>query len=132
MREPVWLSADLALAIHEVLLRRFGGRAGIRDEGALESALARARNRWAYDRGDLAVLAAAHAYGIARSHPFVDGNKRMALLSMITFLGLNGVDFIADEAEAVVIMRDLAAGKVDEDGLTHWIRDKLPAKARSR
>jgi len=124
--EPVWLTADLVIAIHERQLRRFGGPAGMRDVGALESALGRARNRWAYENGDLAQLAAAYAFGIARNHPFVDGNKRAALLSLVTFLGLNDVDFVADEAEAVVIIRDLAAGLVDEDGVARWIRDNWP------
>jgi death-on-curing protein len=123
VNEPVWLTADLVIAIHERQLRRFGGPAGMRDVGALESALGRAQNRWAYENGDLAQLAAAYAFGIARNHPFVDGNKRAALLSLVTFLGLNEVDFVADEAEAVVIIRDLAAGLVDEDGVTRWVRD---------
>jgi death-on-curing protein len=92
----------------------------------LESALGRPRNRWAYEEGDLATLAAAYAFGIARNHPFVDGNKRAALLSLVTFLGLNGIDFVASEAEAVVIIRDLAAGLVDESALARWIRDNLP------
>ena len=84
-------------------------------------------NRWAYEEADLPTLAAAYAFGIARNHPFVDGNKRTALLALVTFLGLNGIDFVADEAEAVVIIRDLAAGEVDEVGLTRWIRDNWPA-----
>lgn len=79
--------------------------------------------------GDLAQLAAAYAYGIARNHPFVDGNKRAALLSLVTFLGLNGIDFVANEAEAVVMIRDLAAGTVSEDGLARWIRDNWPPAA---
>jgi len=126
MNEPVWLPLDLVLAIHESQLRTFGGPAGVRDPGALESALARARNRWAYDHADVAALAAAYGFGIARNHPFVDGNKRAALLAIVTFLGLNEIDFVADEAEAVVIIRDLAAGEIDEQGLTRWIRDRLP------
>jgi len=92
----------------------------------LESALARPINKHAYAETDLAKLAAAYAFGIARNHPFVDGNKRTALLSIVTFLGLNDVDFIASEAEAVVIIRDLAAGEVDEEGLARWIRDNWP------
>ena len=127
MTEPVCLPLDLVLAIHERQLRRFGGPPGIRDLGALESALGRPRNRWAYEQGDLASLAAAYAFGIARNHPFVDGNKRTALLALVTFLGLNGIDFLADEAEAAVMIRDLAAGLVNEEGLARWIRDKRPA-----
>jgi death-on-curing protein len=126
MNEPVWLTLELVQAIHESQLRKFGGPPGVRDIGALESALGRARNRWAYENGDLPTLAAAYGFGIARNHPFVDGNKRAALLSIVTFLGLNGIDFVADEAEAVVIIRDLAAGEVDEAGLARWIADNLP------
>ena len=126
MTEPIWLPVELVLAIHESQLRKFGGPPGLRDLGALESALGRPRNRWVYEAGDLDTLAAAYAFGIARNHPFVDGNKRAAFLSLVTFLGLNGIDFVADEAEAVIIIRDLAAGTVDEAGLTRWIRDNLP------
>ena len=127
MSEPVWLPVELVLAIHESQLRRFGGPPGVRDRGALESALGRARNKWAYEDANLATLAAAYGFGIARNHPFVDGNKRAALLAIVTFLGLNGIDLIADEAEAAVIIRDLAAGLVDESGLARWIGDNLPA-----
>lgn len=125
MKEPEWLTADLVIAFHDEQLREFGGPAGIRDEGALESALGRARNRWAYEGGDLPRLAAAYAFGIARNHPFVDGNKRAALLAVITFLGLNDVEFTASEAEAVVMIRDLAAGAIDEDVLSRWIADNI-------
>ena len=125
--EPTWLTLDLVKVIHDRQLRLFGGPAGMRDEGALGSALGRSVNRWAYEEADLPALAAAYAFGIARNHPFVDGDKRTALLAPVTFLGLNGIDFVADEAEAVVIIRDLAAGEVDEVGLTRWIRDNWPA-----
>ena len=122
----VWLSSDLVKAIHDTQIKMFGGPSGIRDEGALESALGRPMNRWAYEGADLPELAAAYAFGIARNHPFVDGNKRAALLAIVTFLSLNGIEFIADEAEAVVIIRGLAAGEIDQAGLTRWIRDNLP------
>jgi death on curing protein len=125
VKEPEWLTADLVIAFHDEQLWEFGGPAGIRDEGALESALGRARNRWAYEGGDLPRLAAAYAFGIARNHPFVDGNKRAALLAVITFLGLNDVEFTASEAEAVVMIRDLAAGAIDEDVLSRWIADNI-------
>ncbi len=127
MSEPVWLTTDLVKAIHAYQLRMFGGPPGIRDEGALESALGRAQNRWAYEGTDLATLAAAYAFGIARNHPFVDGNKRTSLLALVTFLGLNDIDFVADEAEAVAMILGLAAGEIDETGLTRWIRDNWPA-----
>ena len=125
MTEPEWLTVDLVLAIHDEQLREFGGPAGLRDVGALESALGRARNRWAYEGGDLPRLAAAYGFGIARNHPFVDGNKRAALLAIVAFLGLNDVEFTASEAEAVVMIRDLAAGVIDEDVLARWIADNI-------
>ena len=91
--QPIWLTPELVKAFHSRQLRLFGGPPGVRDEGALESALGRPVNRWAYENADLAELAAAYAFGIARNNPFVDGNKRAALLALVTFLGLNGVDF---------------------------------------
>lgn len=125
MTEPTWLSQELVLAIHEEQLKEFGGASGTRDIGALESALGRPRNRWAYEGSELPELAAAYAFGLARNHPFVDGNKRTALVAIVTFLGLNSLDFVASEAEAVVMILGLAAGEVNEDGLTRWIRDNL-------
>ena len=129
--EIVWLTSELVKTFHSLQLKQFGGPPGLRDEGALESALGRPVNRIAYAedgaRIDLAELAAAYAFGIAKNHPFIDGNKRAALLAFITFLGLNNIDFIADEAEAVVMIRGLAAGEIDESGLTRWIRDNWPA-----
>ncbi len=105
----------------------FGGPPGIRDQWECsESALGRPINKWTYGETDLAALAAAYAYGIARNHPFVDGNKRASLLAIVTFLGLNGIDLMADQAEAVVMIQSLAAGEVEESGLTRWIRDSLP------
>ncbi len=126
MSEPIWLFPELVIAFHDEQLREFGGPPGIRDRGMLESALDRPKNKWTYGEQDLAKLAAAYAFGIARNHPFVDGNKRASLLSIVTFLGLNGIDFVADNAEAVVIIQGLAAGEIDEDGLSRWIRDNWP------
>ena len=126
MSEIVWLTSELVQAVHARQLRQFGGPIGLRDEGALESALGRPVNRVAYGEPDLAELAAAYAFGIAKNHPFVDGNKRASLLALVIFLGLNDIDFAVDEAEAVVMIRGLAAGKIDEAGLTRWIRDNWP------
>jgi len=126
VKEPIWLSADLVIAIHDEQLRIFGGPEGLRDPGALESALGRAQNRFHYDEGDLAALAAAYAFGIANNHAFVDGNKRTAFLAIITFLGLNGIDFDVPEPEAVIIMLEVAAGEIVEGGLTRWITDNPP------
>src|SRR6202163_433287 len=94
----------------------------------LESALDRPKNRWSCQQAELAELAAAYAFGIARNPPFVDGNKRTSLLAPYTFLGVNGVDFIVPEAEAAAIILSLAAGEVSEEGLTRWIRDNWPAE----
>lgn len=131
MSEPRWLTLAEVVAAHERQLSRFGGPAGIRDQGALESALGRPQNKWTYGETDLAVLAAAYAYGIARNHAFVDGNKRAAFVSLVLFLRLDGVAFRPDKAQALVIIQDLAAGKVEEEGLTRWIRDNWP-KGRKR
>lgn len=128
MSEPVWLTSKLVKAIHQHQLKMFGGPPGIRGEGALESALGRARKRWAYDSADLPALTAADAFGCARNHPFVDGNKRNALLALVTVFGLNDIDFVADEAETVVMILGLAAGEIDEDGLARWVRDNWPAR----
>ncbi len=126
MTEPIWLSDALMIDIHAEQLALFGGPAGLRDEGMLQSALGRPHNKFAYGETDLAALAAAYAFGIARNHPFVDGNKRAAFAAIIVFLGLNDIDFLAPEAEATAIILELAAGDIDEDGLTRWIRDNWP------
>ena len=126
MSRIVWLTGELVQAIHGRQLRLFGGPTGLRDEGALDSALGRPLNRAAYGEPDLAELAAAYAFGIAKNHLFVDGNKRASLLALVTFLGLNNIEFVADEAQAVVMIRSLAAGEIDEAGLTRWIQDNWP------
>jgi death on curing protein len=124
--EPVWLPLQLVVSFHDEQLREFGGPPGIRDHGMLESALGRPQNNWAYGETGLAALAAAYAYGIVRNHPFVDGNKRAGLLAIVVFLGLNSVAFEADNAEFVVMIQGLAAGEIEEEGLTRWIRDNWP------
>jgi death-on-curing protein len=129
MTEPVWVSVELVIDIHAEQLALFGGPAGIRDQGLLESALARAPNKHAYGEDDLAALAAAYAFGVARNHPFIDGNKRAAFAAMIVFLGLNGIDFLVPEPEATAAILALAAGEVEEEGLTRWIRDNWPKDA---
>ena len=126
MTEPIWLSKDLVIAIHDEHLRTFGGPPGIRDHGLLESALARPLNKYAYGSDDLAELAAAYGFGLSRNHAFVDGNKRIAFLAIVTFLGLNDIDFLVPETEAVVIMLGVAAGEIDEESLGRWIRDNWP------
>lgn len=123
MSEPFWLTRRMIVAIHDEQLAIHGGATGLRDEGMQESALDRTKNEWLYENADLAELAAAYAFGIARNRPFVDGNKRTSLLALYTFLGVNGIDFVAPEAEAAAIILSLAAGEVGEQGLTRWIRD---------
>jgi death-on-curing protein len=124
--EPKWLTIALIVAIHDEQLAIHGGSPGIRDTGMLESALDRPRNKWAYEGAELPELAAAYAYGIARNHPFVDGNKRTSLLALYTFLGVNRVDFIVAEEMAAAMILSLAAGEVSEESLARWIRDNWP------
>ena len=128
MTEPKWLTVAEVEDIHEEQLALFGGPSGIRDRGLLELALDRAKNRWAYEKSDLPELAAAYAcaFGLARNHPFIDGNKPAAFASLMVFLRYNGVPFAAPTAEATAIFLDLAAGVVDEAQLAHWIRDNWP------
>ena len=126
MNEPFWLTVAMIIAIHDEQLAIHGGSAGLRDHALLELALDRPRNKWAYEQAALPELAAAYGYGIARNHPFIDGNKRTALLAIYTFLGVNDVDFIVPEADAAAMILALAAGEVSEDNLARWIRDNWP------
>lgn len=118
-----WLSLPLVLAIHDEQLVAHGGSGGVRDIALLESALSRPLNKWNYENAELPELAAAYAFGIARNHPFVDGNKRTSLLALYTFLGINGIDFVVPEADAAAMILSLAAGEVSEESLARWIRD---------
>ena len=126
MSEPDWLTVEMIVAIHDEQLAIHGGLAGIRDAALLESALDRPRNKRAYESAELPELAAAYGYGLAKNHPFVDGNKRTSPLAIYTFLGVNGVDFIVAEADAAAMIFALAAGEVSEDSLARWIRDNWP------
>lgn len=126
MNEPIWLDVSDIIDMHAEQLALFGGADGIRDEGMLESAIARPRNRWAYGERDLALLAAAYAFGLAKNHPFVDGNKRAAFHALVVFLRLNDIEFRPDPARATAIILGLAAGEVSEASLTRWINDNLP------
>ncbi|KAB2929132.1 MAG: type II toxin-antitoxin system death-on-curing family toxin [Leptonema illini] len=119
-----WLTERMILAIHKDQINQSGGIHGIRDQGLLESALFRPQNLLNYDeRVHLFQLAAAYGYGIARNHPFVDGNKRIAFMAMYVFLGLNGYDFDATEEDVVATMLQLAAGKLSESELTNWLTE---------
>jgi death on curing protein len=126
MTEPEWLDIAIVLDVHAEQLALFGGADGVRDHGLIESALGRPRHKFAYGENDLAALAAAYAFGIARNHPFVDGNKRTAFASMIVFLGLNGIDFDVPPQDATAMILSLAAGEVSEENLARWIRDNWP------
>jgi death on curing protein len=128
MTEPFWLNRQIIIAIHDEQLAIHGGASGLRDEGMLESALDRPKNKWSYENAELPELAAAYAFAIARNHPFIDGNKRTSLLALYTFLGVNGIDFNVPEADAAAMILSLAAGEVSEESLTRWIRDNWPAE----
>ncbi|MEO6717946.1 MAG: type II toxin-antitoxin system death-on-curing family toxin [Novosphingobium sp.] len=121
--EPVWLEPEVAFALHDRQLAEHGGAAGVRDSGALESALMRPRNRWEYGEDDMAVLAAAYAYGIARNHPFADGNKRTAWVLARLFLAINKVPIVYAKEEAITMVLALAAGELPEDELADWFRE---------
>jgi death-on-curing protein len=134
--EPKWVTYDQVVAIHSRQLRRFGGAPGLRDDGMLRSALERPVNKWQYeqadldasdlDASDLATLATAYAFGLAKNHAFVDGNKRAAFMTMVVFLRKNDVRFAPDQAHATAMMISLAAGEVSEQSLARWIRDNWP------
>ncbi len=129
---PEWLDIDLVLDFHAEQLALFGGADGIRDRGLLESALARPLNKFGYGETSIAALAAAYGFGIARNHPFIDGNKRTALASMIVFLGLNGLDLGAPQEAATAMILSLAAGEITEELLAQWIADNcVPLDAPS-
>lgn len=121
-KEPRWVSRKAALAIHGALLAQHGGRPGLLDEGSLDAALDSPKNHFAYERASLFRLAAAYAHGINQNHPFVDGNKRVALTVTITFLELNGLRFKASEQEAAVAMDGLAAGVMTRERFKAWLR----------
>ncbi len=122
-----WITRDIALAAHARSLRDHGGAEGVRDEAMLESALARPQNLAAYGEPTTYELAASLAFGIAKNHPFVDGNKRAAFLCAYVFLGLNGAALEADESEAAAIMIDLAAGDVSQDDFALWLEASCEA-----
>ena len=123
MKEPEWLLEETLIALHDVLVSEFGGETGIRDEGLLESALARPRNLLNYGRADLFDLAAAYAYGLVKNHPFIDGNKRVGFMAAAIFLELNRIRFRAAEVDAAVEMLAVAAGERTEIQFAQWLRD---------
>lgn len=126
MAAPRWVPRLVLEAVHLDQLREHGGLPGIRDEDALEAALARPQQKHHYEPdADLATLAAAYAFGLSKAHPFHDGSKRVAFLAAMIFLGLNGKDLDATEAEVVQVMTALAAGSLGEPALATWMRERL-------
>ncbi len=124
-RTWVWIDPAVVLAVHDEQLAEHGGAAGVRDAGLLESALARPRNLAHYGEPDACELAAAYAFGLAKNHPFVDGNKRSAFVATELFLMLNGWQLSASDEACVMVMLSLAAGEIDEDGFSKWLRSHV-------
>jgi len=126
VKQPVWLDRALVIYLHTSLVREHGGQQGTRDQNLLESALERPRKKWEYDDTvDLAGLAAAYGFGLARNHAFFDGNKRIALMAMYVFLAINGRELEAPETEVVNVMTGTADGTINEEILAAWVRDHL-------
>ena len=130
----VWITRDLALAIHDRQLAEHGGGSGVRDEGLLESALARPQQRYAYGDPppDLADLTASLAFGLACNHPFVDGNKRTAHVCYRVFIMLNGGELLASEQDKYIAMLGLAEGSLDEAGFADWLRPRIVARPQGQ
>ena len=128
-REPRWLSRRMIDAMHADQLRQHGGSPGVRDDGLVESALARPKNRYHYSEAvDLADLASAYAAGLAKNHGFVDGNKRIGFVALYVCLGLKGLRLTATEPEAVRVMTAMAAGMLTGAELATWVRDHVQAR----
>jgi death-on-curing protein len=126
--EPIWLLREFLIAIHERLIADYGGSAGLRDEGLLESALARPLHRFTYGSPSLTELAALYAVGIAKNHAFFDGNKRAAFVAAAVFLARNGLRFTASEAEATIVMLRVAEGSMNEKQLARWLNARTEAE----
>ena len=123
MKEPVWVNLDAVVLFHDENLVEFGGSSGIRDRGAIESALTRPQNLFAYGQSDLFDLAAAYTAGLSQNHGFVDGNKRTAFLTGVVFLAETGYDVVAEQAEVIAAMLELADHQLYELGYAEWLRD---------
>jgi death on curing protein len=131
VREPVWIEAWDALALHDRLLALEGGAAGLRDEGLLQSALAQPQQLRAYQAGaDVIRMAAAYTSGIVRDHPFIDGNERTGFVVGVLFLELNGYRFVASEEDAAEAVLSLAAGKIEEQAFAAWMRANAKRRVR--
>jgi death-on-curing protein len=125
VEEPIWIPKEVVLALHHRQLAEHGGASGIRDEGLLDSALARPMQLWSYRQPppDICALAAAYALGIAKNHAFFDGNKRTAFVLYRLFLLRNGLDLSATKEERYLSMWRLAAGEITEESFAQWLRD---------
>ena len=123
--QPRWLTRVLLDAIHDAQLREHGGSPGIRDEGLIESALVRPRHKHAYGETDIALFAAAYAFGLVKNHGYIDGNKRTAFQAAYVFLGLNGLNLGASEPEVADVVNRLASGKISEPAFAQWIREHV-------
>ena len=123
MSDWIWLDIAVIYAVHDEQLAEHGGSAGVRDAGLLESALAKPQNLAAYGQPDVIALAASYGFGIARNHPFIDGNKRTAFVAVELFLDLNGYELTATDADCMLTMLALAAGEIDEAAFANWIRN---------
>ena len=122
MKEPIWIEAADVHTFHQEMIARFGGLSGLRDEGLLDSALSRSRNRFEYGSATLFDLASEYAVGIVKNHPFLDGNKRAGFLAAALFLEINGLRFKAPEEEVVVFTRALAAGEIGGPEYASWLK----------
>ena len=121
MSEPIWVPDRAVYIIHDRQIARHGGASGLRDEGLLQNALQRPVNKWQYENADTFECAAAYAFGISKAHAFVDGNKRTAFVTSVTFLRLNGWHFVTEPVEGVTFMEDLASGLVSEESFRNWL-----------
>ena len=121
MIELIWVPTRAVYIIHDRQIARHGGASGLRDEGLLQNALQRPVNKWQYEHADTFKCAAAYAFGIVKAHAFVDGNKRTAFVTSVTFLRLNGWHFVTEPAEGVAFMEDLASGLVSEEKFKNWL-----------
>ncbi len=130
MKEPEWVLREVVLALHEMSLAEHGGSAGLRDEGLLDSALGKPLNQFAYGSSSVFDLAASYACGLAKNHPFIDGNKRVAFVVAITFLELNGFEFAASEADAALRTLALAAGEMTETSYAAWLETNSKKRRR--
>ena len=130
MSQWVWIERRVVIAAHNEQLAEHGGATGTRDQGLLEPALARAENLVACGDPDVAALAAAYGFGIVRNHPFVDGNKRAALIATELFLALNGFELVVGDVECVITILALAAGELEEVEFAGWLREHLVARSK--